>query len=540
MNVAKHIIRILEANQVKYVFGLPGEEIIPIMDAIQDSDITFVTARHEQGAGFMADVYSRITKELTVCLATLGPGATNFATPAADAFLDFAPVLFLTGQAERTRLYKNSHQVIDTKAVFDPITKWSGSVITSDNITEVIQNCIKIAKTHPMGAVHLVIPEDVQKLPCSDCKILKVQFPQSTYPNEEQLKRAQTILSKAKRPVVIAGNGIFREEAHHALKQFCEALNIPVVETYMGKGSLPNSHPMFVGALGLPWKDPAYTLVAESDVVITIGYDLVELEPKAWNPNSDKSIIHIGSRPAEVDQHYVLEVGIQGQIDKSLSWLQKNLTAYDVHDSIRLYKDKAREDIALALSEKRFPLSPAFVIHQLADLLTPKDIVISDVGAHKIWMGRLFPCEVPGRCIISNGLATMGIALPGAIGAALADPEARVVSVNGDGGFLMNVQELETATRLNLPIIHIVFNDSLYGLIKWKQYLENLPPSQVDFTNPDFVKLAESFGAKGLRIKSFEDVRPVLVEALSAQTQVIIDCPVDFEENIRLVQRTKK
>jgi acetolactate synthase-1/2/3 large subunit len=535
MKAAELIVKGLENEGVEYIFGVPGEENMDLLDALLDSPIRFVMTRHEQGAAFMADVYGRLTGKAGVCLSTLGPGATNLITGVADANMDRAPLVALTAQADRDRLHKESHQHLDIVTMFRPVTKWNSSLPIPDIIPEAFRKAFKLAQSEKPGATHIEIPEDVVQME-TDGQPLLVQWLHPGGAAPEQIAKAAHIISKAARPIVLAGNGVIRGHASAALVRFAEKLNLPVATTFMAKGVIPDSHPLALGAIGLQMRDHVNDAFAEADVVIAVGYDVVEYAPRSWNPKRDKQIVHVDRSPAEVDAAYIVEVGVVGDIATALDALTQAATPHATAHGLP-FRQKLRDELEQGRQDNSFPLKPQRILADLRSALADDDIVISDVGAHKVWLARLFPCQQPNTCIISNGFAAMGMAVPGAVAAKLAHPNRRVVAVTGDGGFLMNSQELETAARLKTPFVVLVFNDRSYGLIRWKQMQQFNRPAFVDFNNPDFVKYAESFGANGIRIESAAGLLPALRAALSSNQLTIIDCPVDAAENLRLTQR---
>lgn len=539
MKVSELVVKCLENEGVKYIFGLPGEENLDLMDALIDSPIQFVLTRHEQGAAFMADVHGRLTGRAGVCLSTLGPGATNLVTGIADANMDRAPLVAITGQASLDRMHKESHQYIDVVSLFHPITKWNTQIKIPQITPEAVRKAFKVAQTEKPGATHIDLPEDVAGMEAGDACPLLPQLPFSPEPLAAQINRAVRIISEAKYPIILAGNGVIRAGASSALKNFAERLNIPVASTFMGKGSIPDDHELSLLAVGLQSRDYVSCGFDKADVVITVGYDLVEYAPARWNPNKDKKIVHIDTAPAEVDAHYVVAVGVLGNISISLSEIAERAAPSDA-----TYSKTLREYILKELydysEDASFPMKPQKILYELRMSLGREDIVVSDVGAHKLWIARVFPCYEPNTCIISNGLASMGIGLPGAIAAKMLYPEKRVVTVSGDGGFIMNIQELETAVRLNVPVVSLVFTDGCYSLIELKQLREFGRSTQVRFGNPDFVRLAESFGALGYRVEDPRELKAILEEAFSNKRPTVIDCPVDYSENLSLMERLGK
>jgi acetolactate synthase-1/2/3 large subunit len=540
LKAAELLVRCLENEGVDLVFGLPGEETLELTDALLGSRTRFIEARHEQGAAFMADVYGRLSGKAGVCLSTLGPGATNLLTGVADAFLDRAPLVAITGQASLNRRHKESHQYIDVMSMFKPVTKWSASIPKAEVIPEAVRKAFKIAQTEKPGATHLELPEDVAEEQIGDASQLQplfVQAPVMPEPSPAQVARAVRTISGAQRPVILAGNGVIRSRAHEAVRQFARRVHIPVLHTFMAKGTLPDSEPLSLYTIGLLARDYTSAVMEQADVVIAIGYDFVEYAPCFWNPNRDKRIVHIDGSPAEVDEHYIVDVGLLGDLRHSLDLIGAAVPPFDLSWSSIARKTVLDGFEAELAGSPSWPLRPQHLMRELRTALRPDDLVVCDVGAHKLWMARMFACEVPNSCIISNGFAAMGIAVPGAIAAKLSFPERRVVAVTGDGGFLMNSQELETAVRLVLPLVVLVWRDNGYGVIRWKQQLRFGRTSAVEFGNPDLVQYARSFGAIGYRVAEPSELGAVLEEALKSKVPAVIDCPVDYAENLRLTER---
>ena len=535
MKAGQLFVRCLENEGVEYIFGIPGEENIDLMDALIDSSITFITTHHEQGAAFMADVYGRLTGRVGVCLSTLGPGATNLVTGVADANMDHAPLVAIAGQADTNRLHKESHQVLDLQNMFESITKYSTRLLTPNIITEVVRKAFKLAQTEKTGACFIEFPENIADMPIDDTP-LRVQQPTPPEPAAGRVSYAAEVISNARDPIILAGNGVVRAKAWKELALFAERLNIPVTNTFMAKGVLPFKHPLALGTAGLQAHDYIHCGFERADVVICVGYDLVEYHPRLWHPTRDRRIIHIDMSPAEVDACYIVEAGVVGDIKQSLLRISEQAKPHE-GNRMRPLRESLIEDMNQHRDDTGYPVKPQKIIWDLRTVLGMDDIVICDVGAHKMWMARMFRCEQPNTCIISNGFASMGIAVPGAVAAKLAYPDRAVVAVTGDAGFMMNSQEIETAMRLGVPFVILIWNDCGYGLIEWKQTVAFGRSSYVKFNNPDFVKYAEAFGAKGYRVERTQDLQSILKTALADNTVSIIDCPVDYRENMKLTEK---
>jgi acetolactate synthase-1/2/3 large subunit len=535
MNAAELLVRCLENEGVDYVFGIPGEENIHIMDALARSRIRFVVTRHEQGAAFMADVYGRLTGRAGVCLATLGPGATNLITGVADANMDRAPLVAIAGQAATTRMHKESHQVLDLAALFGHCTKFSARVLEPEIVPEVVRKAFKVSQTEKPGASFIEVPENIARRAADGLAPLKVQAAETPRAPQAKVEQIARLIDAAGVPVVLVGNGVIRQRASDAVVAFIEQLNLPAATTFMAKGAVPFSHPLSLGTIGLQARDPAAFGLDRADVVLCIGYDMVEYDPARWNPQRDKQIVHIDSAPAEVDGHYMLAADIVGDIADALERIAQRTTTKLERTGKRLHSSLVRMTQQDA-EDAAYPLKPQRVIADLRRAMADDDVLVCDVGAHKLWVARLFPAERPNTCIISNGFAAMGIAVPGGIAAKLALPERRVVVVSGDGGFLMNSQELETAVRLGLAITVLVLRDGKYGVIQHHMQSRLGRHFGVDFGNPDLVTYAESFGMRACRIGRAEELLPALRASLEGDAPALIDCPIDYRENEKLSQ----
>ena len=537
LNTAELLVKCLENEGVRYVFGLPGEENLQVLEALSHSSIEFITTRHEQGAAFMADVYGRLTGQAGVCLSTLGPGATNLMTGVADANLDRAPLVAITGQVGTDRMHIESHQYLDLVAMFSPVTKWNAQIVRPSNTPEIVRKAFKLAQSEKPGAVHIDLPENIAAMPAIGQPLTK-GYLEKTYASFHSIEQAAAAIAKAENPLILVGNGAIRAQASEALTKFATELNIPVANTFMGKGVIPYTHPLALWSVGLQLRDYISCGFDRADLVIAVGYDLIEYSPKKWNPNATINIVHIGETPAEVDSSYMPIAEVVGDITDSLEEILKRANRQDKPNPYAIgLRAEIQADYEQYSQDDGFPIKPQKLIYELRQVMGPEDIVISDVGAHKMWMARHYHCDRPNTCIISNGFAAMGIAIPGAIAAKLVYPDRKVVAVTGDGGFMMNCQELETALRVGTPFVTIIFNDSGYGLIEWKQHNHFGHSAFVKFTNPDFVKLAESMGLKGYRVTSATDLIPTLKTALSQSVPSVIDCPIDYSENLRFTQK---
>ena len=527
-------VECLEAEGVKYVFGIPGEETLDLNESLDASSIEFVPVRHEQGGAYMADMYGRLTRHAGVCLGTLGPGATNLVTGVADALLDRSPMVALTGQADLHRMHKESHQYIDVVDMLRPVTKFNTRLNSARVIPEVVRKAFKVAQAQKPGPTHIELPEDVMAASVEAAPLPVRDALRHPEPSGEELLAAVELIRGADRPIVLAGNGVARTGSAPALRAFARATGIGVAETFMGKGMLDYEDPQALGTVGVQSRDYALAGFEEADVVIAVGYDLVEHSPAHWNAERDKKIVCIDTLAPEVDAHFVTAVDLVGDLAVILTRLADALG-----DAAQSPPRSRLNDIVLgrfeaAKDDDAFPVQPPRVLWEIRQALGPRDILISDVGLHKLWIARMFPAHEPNTVFVANGLAGMGIALPTAIAAKLVHPDRHVVTVSGDGGFLMNVQELETAVRLRTAVVNVIWENGQYGSIVWKQEKQFGRHFGTDFTNPDFVRLAEAFGMPAWRCESVGDVGTHLRHALTLDLPSLIVVPIDYSIDVAI------
>ena len=527
-------VECLEAEGVRYVFGIPGEETLDLNESLADSSsVQFVPVRHEQGGAYMADAYGRLTGRAGVCLGTLGPGATNLLTAVADAFLDRAPLVALTGQSDLERMHKESHQYLDLIGILRPVVKWNARVSSPEIVPEVVRKAFKVAETEKPGGTHIELPEDVMARPL-DAAPLPRHSPVQPEPGNRELQRAAELIDGAENPIALAGNGAIRAHAARALRAFAQTTGVPVAETFMAKGLLDYEDAKALGTVGLQTRDYEMAGFEDADLVIAIGYDLVEHAPWNWNPGADKRIIVIDSVAAEIDEYFVPEVELIGDIAHVLARLAAGTQRTLVEPPRRRLHELVLGALRDARDDDHFPMRPPRVLYDIRAALGPRDMLVSDVGLHKLWIGRMFPAHEPGTVLIANGLAGMGFALPTAIAAKLVHPERKVVTVNGDGGFLMNAQELETAVRLRTPVVNVIWENGEYGSITWKQDKKFGRHFGVAFGNPDFVKLAEAFGLPAWRCSSAQEFSQRLTEALALDLPSVIVVPIDYSIDVAI------
>lgn len=537
-------VQCLEAEGVTHIFGVPGEENADLMISLKKSDIQFILCRHEQAAAFIADVYGRLTGKAGVCLSTLGPGVTNLVTGLADANMDRAPVVAIIGQGSTKRLHKESHQNMDAIAMCNPISKWAQSIVDGETIPEVVRKAFKLAEAEKPGVTVIELPEDVAKEQIN-IPPMNVYTTRRPGADHKAVKQAVEAMVAAKRPLILAGNGAIRKRAATQLLRLAHKTGIPVVNTFMGKGSVSMDDKHCLFTMGLQSKDHINHAMEDVDLVITVGYDLVEYSPSFWNANMDKKVVHIDFLAAEIDSHYTVGVDVVGDIADALWQINMELESNYAGklplqniDSWQKLRNTILQDFAMEKDDTSMPMKPQKILWDVREFMGASDYLLSDVGAHKMWISRYYQCQEPNTCLISNGFCSMGFALPGAIGAKLAQPEKRVLAICGDAGFLMNVQDLETAVRLKLNTVFMVWEDGEYGLIKWKQQAQfDGQHSDLAFGNPDWEKLAEAFGMWGKRVSKAEDLKSALEEAFKQSGPALIAVPVDYAENLKLTKR---
>lgn len=547
-NTADLIVECLVNEGVEVVFGIPGEENIPLLEAIErNGNIRFVLTRHEQGAGFMAATYAHITGKPGVCLATLGPGALNLTLPVAQANASTTPLVAICAQGNVSRLYKESHQIIDLVSLFQPITQWSSMMLAPSTAPEMVRKAFSIAQRKRPGATCLVIPEDISEMSVPEnAKPLPLPRPLHILPAPDTIDEAAKIISQAKTPIILAGNGVARSHAQDQLRAFAEQLNVPVATTFEGKGVFPDNHPNALGVVGFMHRDYENFAFDTADLIIAVGFSIQQFDPKKINPNIDKTIIHINTFVEDTDAHYPTALNIMADIGQTLKTLKnvlkdRNITFDVTHPKIR---QMITDELRSFENDSSIPMKPQRVVYDTRRAVPEGTKVLVDTGALKMWMARLYPTMHPNTCIIDNSLSTMAWTLPGAVGASfIKDNSGKintkpVLAVMGDGSFMMNVQEIETAVRVGSRMVVLVWEDNAYGLIKWKMDLHAGEHEYVDFTNPNVPKLAESFGARGHVVQKPEDLYNMLKEALEQESGVdVIACPVDYSENMKLIEK---
>ena len=524
MKVSDVIINCLENEGVEYVFGIVGSETLDLADSLSKSNqIQYVNVRHEQGAAFMADVYGRLSKKVGVCLSTLGPGATNLLTGIASAQLDHSPVLALIGQADVERNHQESHQYLDITQIFAPATKWSTQVMDSLTVPTIIRKAFRLAKMEKPGSVAIVLPENFLTQKIANTPLPIHPLPE-TIPTKETIEAARSLIQNCKKPFILIGNGVVRQEAITELQSFIDTLQSPVTHSFMAKGVLEKEHPSNYFTFGFNENDEVLPGIQEADLLITIGLDFVETLPNKWNEKKIP-VLHIDTLPAEINEYYPVKMECVGNIRKTLQSLNESELPAKSWAPFGDLKTKVMTAYQIKQSQPNtinLPFTIEQILHVIENITSDNTIVVSDVGAHKVSIARTYQPKKANRLILSNGLASMGIAIPGSIGAKLACPNDPVICITGDGGALMNFAEIETAKRLGLPFIIIVLNDSMLKL-EVQQMTKLFGGSYgVTFQNPDFVQLAASFGIKGVQARNLDEFENVLKESLQTSNELFL------------------
>ncbi|QDU86771.1 Acetolactate synthase, catabolic [Pirellulimonas nuda] len=531
MKASDLLVRCLEAEGVEHIFGVPGEENLDFLDSLSRSSIRLILTRHEQAAGFMAATYGRLTGKPGVCLSTLGPGATNLVTAGAYAQLGAMPMLMITGQKPIKTSKQGHFQIIDTCDMMQPITKYTRQIVSADNIPSRVREAFRLAEQERPGAVHLELPEDIageategQPMPAS-----RVRRPVA---EEKSIRFAVEMIESAKRPLILIGAAANRKLTCRMLRRLIDSTGIPFFSTQMGKGVADEAHPLCLGCAALSSGDFLHQAVAAADVIVNIGHDVVEKPPFFMLPGGVK-VIHVNFTTAEVDPVYFPQVEVVGDIANSVWQLANHIRPSDDWDFARFHEVRSAflEHKARDIDDPRFPICPQRLVADVGRAMPDDGILALDNGIYKIWFARNYEAHQPNTVLLDNALASMGAGLPSAMAARLVNPKRAVMAICGDGGFMMNAQDLETAVRLDQNLVVLILNDHGYGMIKWKQEHMGFADFGLDFTNPDFVKFAEAHGARGHRVESTDALLPLLQECLSTGGVDIIDIPVDYTDN---------
>lgn len=527
----------LEAEGVKHVFGVPGEENLDLLESLRRSTIQLVLTRHEQAAGFMAATCGRLTGHVGVCLATLGPGATNLVTAAAYAQLGAMPMLMITGQKPIRNRRQGHFQMVDVVDMMRPLTKYTRQLVSAETIPAQVREAVRRAEEERPGAVHLELPQDIAS-ETTDARLIPPAYARRPLAEDKAIARAAEALCRAKRPLLMLGAGANRKMTAKMLCDFTAKLGIPFFSTQMGKGVLDENGPLWLGTAALSDHDFVHRAIDAADCIINIGHDVIE-KPPFFMREDGRTVIHVNYAGAEVDPVYFPQIEVVGDIANAV-WQLTEALEPQPHWDFSFFERVRRamlEQLSQGADDPRFPLRSQRLVADVSRALGPEDIVSLDNGLYKLWFARHYRCHCPNTLLLDNALATMGAGLPAAIAARMARPDRKVLAVCGDGGFMMNSQELETALRLELDLTVLVLRDDAYGMIKWKQAHEEYPAFGMDYGNPDFVKYAESYGARGHRVAAADELLPLLRQALDAPGVDVIDVPIDYGEDDRLLNQ---
>lgn len=533
MKASDLFVKALENEGVEYIFGIPGEENLDLLESLRESNIKLILTRHEQAAGFMAATYGRLTGKVGVCMATLGPGATNFATSAAYAQLGGMPMLMITGQKPIKKSKQGRFQIIDIVNMMKPMTKYSKQVVNGNNIPSMVREAFKIATTERPGAALIELPEDIAAEEV-DFNIYPVQSFKYPKADQEAILEAVKMIEKAKRPLLLVGAGANRTRIGNALTNFVNESGIPFFSTQMGKGVIDENHKLCLSTAALSKDDFIHCAIDRADLIINVGHDVIEKPPFFMeNDENAKKVIHVNFFPSEVDDTYFPQLDVVGDIASNVDNLRRAISTQE-HWEFDYYKrmtEEIKTHLQKYFGDTRFPILPQKAVRTIRTILDDEDIVTLDNGVYKIWFARNYRCAKPNTLLLDNALATMGAGLPSGMAAKMVNPDKKVVSVCGDGGFMMNSQELETAVRLGLDLTVIILNDNAYGMIKWKQTGMGFDTYGLDLGNPDFVKYAQSYGASGHRPTSCEEFEETLEKCVNGKGVHVIDLAVDYSLN---------
>lgn len=531
MKASDLFVKALEREGVEYIFAVPGEENLDLLNSLKDSSIQLIVTRHEQGAGFMAATYGRLTGKPGVCLATLGPGATNLMTPGAYAQLGAMPMVMITGQKPIKTSKQARFQILDVVDMLQPITKFTKQIVNGNTLPSLVRESFRLATEERPGAVHLELPEDIAREE-TNSHLFEVVGHRRPDADDEAIRMAVEMIENAEKPLLMIGAGANRKNTRDALTEFIDRTGIYFFCTQMGKGVIDERHPQYLGTAALSDHDFVHRAIDEADLVINVGHDAVE-KPPFFMHEGGKKVIHLNFFPAEVDAVYFPQLNVVGDIRTSIQNICRNISDDAEWDTgfFQQIKEDVDSHLTKYFNDTRFPMLPQRLVSIMRDTLADKDIITLDNGIYKIWFARNYKCYAPNTLLLDNALATMGAGLPSAMLAKLINPGKKVVAVCGDGGFMMNSQELETAVRNNLDMVVIIVNDSSYGMIKWKQEDMGFDDFGLDFDNPDFVTYAESYGAAGHRPESDEEFRATLHECLNSKGVHVIDLKIDYSLN---------
>jgi len=535
-NASDLLVKALENEGVEYVFGVPGEENLDFLEALRTSSIKLVLTRHEQGAGFMAATYGRMTGKAGVCLSTLGPGATNLVTAAAYAYLGAMPMLMITGQKPIKASKQGRFQIIDVVAMMRPITKFAKQIVNGNTIPALVREAFRLAQEERPGPVHLELPEDIAAETVETTNVFPVSAPRRPDCSDIAIDQAITMIRAAKHPLLLVGAGANRKRISKALGDFVQKTGIPFFNTQMGKGVIGGHHDLYIGTAALSQGDYLHCAIDRADLVINAGHDVIEKPPFIMEHGGTK-VIHVNFDTAAIDEVYFPQLELIGDIASSFRKLTKQLEPIPTHDFsyFMRVRDSVLEHIAEGTDDPRCPMIPQRIVADVRTVMPQDGVIALDNGIYKIWFARNYLTTQPNTVLLDNALATMGAGLPSAMMVAMLNPQKQVMAICGDGGFMMNSQEMETAVRLKLNLVVVILRDNSYGMIRWKQVATGLPDWGLEYGNPDFVEYAQSYGATGHRITTADDFVPVLQSCFKAGGVHLVEAPVDYSENQRVL-----
>ena len=541
MKAAELFVQCLENEGVKYIFGLPGEENLDLLESIRKSNIQFIVTRHEQAAGFMAATYGRLTGKTGICLATLGPGATNLVTAAAYAQLGAMPMLMITGQKPIKTSKQGQFQIVDVVDMMRSLTKYTRQIVNGSNIPSRVREAFRLSQEERPGAVHLELPEDIAEEEVEEV-IFKKSLVRRPVAEAKSVEKAVEMIERAKYPLILIGAGANRKTTSNRLTKFIEKFGIPFVNTQMGKGVVDERHPLYLGTAALSDHDFIHSAIDKADLIINVGHDVVEKPPFFMHHDDPMQVIHVNFISASVDPVYFPQVEVVGDIAKSIMKITQSLNKQIKWDFSYFSKIKKmmNEHLQDDLNSDRYPIIPQKLVAEVRKAMPSDSVIALDNGMYKIWFARNYLAHQANSILLDNALASMGSGLPSAIVAKIINPKKKVVAICGDGGFMMNSQELETAVRLKLDLVILVLRDDGFGMIRWKQEAMKLENFGLSFSNPDFVRYAESYGAKGHRVEKTDDLAPLLQQCLETSGVDLIDVPIDYSENDRVLTKELK
>ncbi|MET0365936.1 MAG: acetolactate synthase large subunit [Sphingobium sp.] len=540
MKASDLFVKCLEEEGVEYIFGVPGEENLDMLESLRTSTVKLILTRHEQGAGFMAATYGRHTGKTGVCMATLGPGATNLVTAAAYAQLGGMPILMVTGQKPIKKSKQGRFQILDVVDMMRPITKYTHQLASADNIPSRVREAFRLAEEEKPGATHLEFPEDIAD-EHTDSVPIKPSIARRPSAEPKAVRAAVRKLEEANRPVLVIGAGANRKSTGRMLLQFVEKTGIPFLTTQLGKGVIDETHPLFLGCAALSSGDFVHRAIEDADLIVNIGHDVIE-KPPFFMRSGGTPVIHVSNRSAEVDPVYFPEIEVIGDIANAIWQMKEDIVPAAKWNFANMlsYRKAELEHTAKLEVDARFPIFPPFLVKKVREAMPSDGIICLDNGVYKLWFARNYPARQQNTVLLDNALATMGAGLPSAMASAMVYPDRKIMAICGDGGFMMNSQEMETAVRLGLNITVLILNDNSYGMIRWKQANMGFEDWGLNYGNPDFVKYAEAYGANGYRVGSASEIPALLKHTLSTPGVHLIDCPVDYSENDQILNKDIK